>query len=97
LPHIPSEQFPGVALACDLYLEGGVRSVEIGTLMFATSAQMDLVRLAIPRRVYTQSHIDYLVEIILEIWKKREKIRGMRLTYEAPFLRHFTARLEPVG
>ena len=97
LPHIPSEQFPGVALACELYLEGGVRSVEIGTLMFAASAQMDLVRLAIPRRVYTQSHIDYLVEGILEVWKNREKISGMRLTHEAPFLRHFTARLEPVG
>ena len=72
LPHIPSEQFPGVALAAELYLEGGVRSVEIGTLMFAAAAQMDLVRLAIPRRVYTQSHIDYLVEVILEVWKKRE-------------------------
>ena len=88
-------QFPGVALAAELYLEGGIRSVEIGTLMFAAAAQMDLVRLAIPRRVYTQSHIDYLVEVILEVWKKRESIRGMRLTYEAPFLRHFTAHLEP--
>ena len=96
LPHIPQEQFPGVALACELYLEGGVRSVEIGTLMFAGAAQMDLVRLAIPRRVYTQSHVDYLVEVILEVWRKREGIRGMRLTYEAPFLRHFTARLEKV-
>ena len=96
LPHIPSAQFPGVALACELYLEGGVRSVEIGTLMFAAAAQMDLVRLAIPRRVYTQSHIDYLVEVILEVWKNRQQIRGMRLTYEAPFLRHFTARLEPL-
>ena len=95
LPHIPSELFPGVALAAELYLEGGVRSVEIGTLMFAGAAQMDLVRLAIPRRVYTQSHIDYLVEVILEVWKNRESIRGMRLTYEAPFLRHFTAHLEP--
>jgi tryptophanase len=56
---------------------------------------MDLVRLSIPRRVYTQSHIDYAVEIILEVWKKREQIRGMNLTYEAPFLRHFTAKLEP--
>jgi tryptophanase len=96
LPHIPSEQFPGVALAAELYLEGGVRSVEIGTLMFAGAAQMDLVRLAIPRRVYTQSHIDYLVEVILEVFKNRFTIRGLRLTYEAPFLRHFTARLEPV-
>lgn len=96
LPHIPKDQFPGVALAAELYLEGGVRSVEIGTLMFAGAAQMDLVRLAIPRRVYTQSHIDYLVEVILEVWSKRERLRGMRLTYEAPFLRHFTAHLEPV-
>ncbi len=96
LPHIPSDQFPGVALGCELYLEGGVRTVEIGTLMFAKSAQMDLVRLAIPRRVYTQSHIDYLVEVILEVWSHREKIRGLRLTYEAPFLRHFTAKLEPL-
>jgi tryptophanase len=96
LPHIPSEQFPGVALAAELYLEGGVRSVEIGTLMFAGAAQMDLVRLAIPRRVYTQSHIDYLVEIIIEVYSQRESIRGLRLAYEAPFLRHFTAHLEPI-
>jgi tyrosine phenol-lyase len=96
LPHVPADQFPGVALAAELYLEGGVRSVEIGTLMFAGAAQMDLVRLAIPRRVYTQSHIDYLVEVILEVWKNRTSIRGMRLTYEAPFLRHFTAHLEIV-
>jgi tyrosine phenol-lyase len=97
LPHIPAEQFPGVALACELYLEGGIRSVEIGRLMFGVAAKMDLVRLAIPRRVYTQSHIDYVVEIILEVWKKRDSIGGLKLTYEAPFLRHFTARLEPVG
>ncbi len=95
LPHIPPHEFPGVALANELYLEGGLRSVEIGTLMFGPTAKMDLVRLAIPRRVYTQSHIDYVVEVILEVWKKREQIRGMKLTYEAPFLRHFTARLEP--
>jgi len=97
LPHISSDQFPGVALAAELYLEGGIRSVEIGTLMFAGSAQMDLVRLAIPRRVYTQSHIDYLVEVILEVFKNREGIRGMKLTYQAPFLRHFTARLKPLN
>jgi tryptophanase len=97
LPHIPSSQFPGMALAAELYLEGGVRSVEIGTLMFGAAAQMDLVRLAIPRRVYTQSHIDYVVEVILEVWANRDNIRGMRLTYEAPFLRHFTAHLEYFG
>ena len=97
LPHIPADQFPGVALANELYLEGGIRSVEIGALMFGANAKMDLVRLAIPRRVYTQSHVDYVIEVILEVWNRREKIRGMRLTYEAPFLRHFTARLEPVA
>jgi tryptophanase len=95
LPHVPSDQFPGVALAAELYLEGGVRSVEIGTLMFAGSAQMDLVRLAMPRRVYTQSHVDYLVEVIIEVFRHREQIKGMRVTYEAPFLRHFTAHLAP--
>jgi tryptophanase len=97
LPHIPPEEFPGVALAAELYLDGGIRAVEIGSLMFGAAAKMDLVRLAIPRRVYTQSHIDYVVEVILEVWKKREQIQGLRLTYEAPFLRHFTAKLEPVG
>jgi tryptophanase len=96
LPHIPPEQFPGAALAAELYLEGGIRSVEIGTLMFGAAATMDLVRLAIPRRVYTQSHIDYVVEVILDVWKRRDQISGLKLTYEAPFLRHFTARLEPL-
>jgi len=97
LPHISLENFPGAALAAELYLEGGIRSVEIGALMFGAAAQWDLVRLAIPRRVYTQSHIDYVIEVILSVWKRREHIRGMRLTYEAPFLRHFTAHLEPVA
>jgi len=101
LPHVPPAQFPGVALAAALYLEGGIRSVEIGTLMFGRRDEagvehpspMDLLRLAIPRRVYTQSHIDYVVEVILEVWQLRESIRGLALTYQAPFLRHFTARL----
>ena len=96
VPHIPLEQFPGVAVATELYLEGGIRSVEIGTLMFGKAAKMDLVRLAIPRRTYTQSHIDYVIEVILEVWKKRDQIRGLKLTYEPPFLRHFTARFERV-
>ncbi len=103
LPHIPAAQFPGVALAAELYVEGGIRSVEIGSLMFGkrqpdgteTPGPMELVRLAIPRRTYTQSHIDYVVEVILDVWRRRESIRGLRLTYQAPFLRHFTARLEP--
>jgi tyrosine phenol-lyase len=96
LPHVQPAQFPGAALAGELYLEGGIRSVEIGTLMFGPAAQMDLVRLAIPRRVYTQSHMDYVIEVILQVWQRRQQIQGMRLTYEAPFLRHFTARMEPV-
>ena len=96
LPNIPPEHFPGVALACELFLEAGIRSVEIGTLMFGQHAAMDLVRLAIPRRVYTQSHIDYVVEAILNVWQRREQISGLKLTYQAPFLRHFTAQLQPL-
>ena len=96
LPHIPLKQFPGVALAVELYLEGGIRSVEIGTLMFGEHATMDLVRLAIPRRVYTQSHIEYVVEVILDVWRRRDKIPGYELVHAAPFLRHFTARLKPL-
>jgi tyrosine phenol-lyase len=96
VPHIPLEQFPGVALACELYLEGGIRSVEIGSLMFGAAAKMDLVRLAIPRRTYTQSHVDYVIEVILEVWERRDWIRGYTLTYEPPFLRHFTANLKRV-
>ena len=96
LPHIPLEEFPGVALAAELYLEGGIRSVEIGTLMFGAAAKMDLVRLAIPRRVYTQSHVDYVIEVVLAVWQRHEQVRGMKLTHQAPFLRHFTAYLEPI-
>lgn len=97
LPHIPVERFPGVALAVELYLEGGIRSVEIGSLMFGEHAKMDLVRLAIPRRVYTQSHIEYVVEVILDVWRRREKILGYEIVQQAPFLRHFTAKLKPVA
>jgi tyrosine phenol-lyase len=93
-PHIPAEQFPGQALACALYLEGGIRSCEIGSVMFGkhTPPPMELVRLAFPRRVYTQSHFDYVIEVILEVFKNKGKLRGMQLEYEAPTLRHFTAR-----
>jgi tyrosine phenol-lyase len=97
LPHVPPAQFPGVALANELYLEGGIRSVEIGTLMFGQHAKMDLVRLAIPRRAYTQSHIEYVVEVILDVWRKREQLRGYEITHQAKFLRHFSARLKPVA
>jgi tyrosine phenol-lyase len=96
LPQIPPAQFPGVALSNELYLEGGIRSVEIGTLMFGEHAKMDLVRLAIPRRAYTQSHIEYVVEVILDVWRKREQIRGYEITQQAKFLRHFSAKLKPV-
>jgi tyrosine phenol-lyase len=95
LSHIPPTEFPGVALAVELYLEGGIRSVEIGTLMFGEHAKMDLVRLAIPRRVYTQSHIEYVVEVILDVWRRRHHIKGYHLVNQAPFLRHFTAQLRP--
>jgi tryptophanase len=104
VPHIPPEKFPAQALACELYLEAGIRGVEIGSLMFGgkdprsgavRAPAMELVRLAIPRRVYTQSHIDYVIEAILEVHRNREAIRGLDLVWEAPFLRHFTARLRP--
>src|SRR5208282_4154302 len=92
LPHIPRQEYPGQSLAVELYRHAGVRSVEIGTVMFGEHSQHELLRLAIPRRVYTQSHIDYLVEAILEINARKESLRGLRMTSEPPFLRHFTAR-----
>jgi len=96
LPHIPREQFPGQALVAELYLEAGIRAVEIGSAMFGDKAVMELVRLAIPRRVYTQSHIDYVVEAIVEVFQRRQSIRGLKMVREAPLLRHFTAVFEPV-
>ena len=106
LPHVPPLEYPGIALAVELYREGGIRGVEIGSVMFGrrdertgeeTPAERELVRLAIPRRVYTQSHIDYAVEIILEVWARRESIGGYRIVEQAPFLRHFTATFAPLG
>lgn len=97
LPHIPRSKFPGHALAIELYRHAGVRSVEIGSLMFGESARHELLRLAIPRRVYTQSHVDYLVEAILEVNERRKKIRGFEIVSEPRFLRHFTARLRPIS
>ncbi|MFB3817609.1 MAG: tryptophanase [Candidatus Methylomirabilales bacterium] len=101
LPHIPPAQFPGQALVCELYRAEGIRSCEIGSVMFGKTvdgvfqpAAMELVRLAFPRRVYTQSHFDYILEGLEAVVAKKEAIRGMRLTYEPPFLRHFTARFE---
>jgi tyrosine phenol-lyase len=96
LPHIPKHQFPGQALAVELYRHAGIRSVEIGSVMFGAAAQHELLRLAIPRRVYTQSHIDYVVEAILEVSAHKAEIRGMEIVEEPPALRHFSARFRPL-
>jgi tryptophanase len=96
LPHIPREQFPGQALAVELYRHAGIRSVEIGSVMFGGQARHELLRLAIPRRVYTQSHIDYVVEAILEVNERKHEIRGLEIAQEPPFLRHFSARFRPI-
>jgi tryptophanase len=95
-PQIPKEQFPAQALVCQLYLEGGIRGVEIGSLMFGDKSQNELVRLALPRRVYTQAHVNYIIEVFEELWAERTNVSGLRLTKEAAVLRHFTAHLEPV-
>lgn len=104
LPHIKPTQLPGQALVCALYLEGAIRTVEIGTLMFGKRdpngnflpAPMELVRMAIPRRVYTQSHIDYVIEVLAALAKKKSKIRGMTVVEAPPVLPHFTAKLKPI-
>ncbi|MBI3194071.1 MAG: tryptophanase [Ignavibacteriae bacterium] len=104
LPNIPPEQFPGQAIVAELFKVGGVRTVEIGSVMFGKNEKrtgkfipstMELVRLAIPRRVYTQSHIDYVVECVIEVFNNRSKLHGYKIVYEAPMLRHFTARFLP--
>lgn len=104
LPRVPPLDLPGQTLVAELYLEGGIRGVEVGTVMFGrrdpetgqeTPADMELVRLAMPRRVYTQSHVDYAVEVILGVWRRREALGGFRFTHQADTLRHFTARFEP--
>lgn len=104
LPHIPPEQFPAQALAVELYRAEGIRSCEIGSVMFGkrpdgtfAPASMELVRLAIPRRVYTQAHFDYVLEGIGEIAERRAQLRGMRIVKEPPFLRHFTVQFAPLG
>mgnify|MGYP003572841823 FL=1 len=105
LPHIPAHEFPGQALACELYLSAGIRSCEIGSVMFGKTdsatgkfvpATLEMVRLAIPRRVYTKSHIDYVIECIGDVFSQRNKLKGMRIVYEPPVLRHFTAVFEPL-
>jgi tryptophanase len=94
LSHLEPAQFPGQALAIALYRAGGIRSCEIGTVMFGPNATMDLVRLAIPRRTYTQSHIDYVAEVAAHVAGQAGELRGLRITHEPPQLRHFTARFE---
>ncbi len=104
LPHIPPHQYPAQALAVELYLDGGVRGVEIGSVMFGkpqpdgteVPAPMELVRLAVPRRTYTQSHIDYVGEVLIDVAARAEQLRGYRIIEQAPWLRHFTARFEPL-
>lgn len=96
LSHIPSTQFPAQALCNEIYLESGVRTVEIGSLMFGPNTMMELVRLAIPRRVYTQNHMDYVAEACIEVYKRRNSVKGLKLVWEAPILRHFTAKLAPM-
>ncbi len=99
-PHIPVNEYPGQALVCEAYLQGGIRCVEVGSVMFGKMlpdgklipAAQELVRLAIPRRVYTQSHIDYVVEVFEHLIKNKDEVKGYKITWEPPFLRHFTAK-----
>lgn len=105
LSHIPVHQYPGQVLVTALYIAGGIRSVEIGSLMFGKyddqhqliPAPLELVRLAIPRRVYTQSHIDYVAEVIIEVFNNRHELRGLQIIEETPLLRHFTVKLQPIS
>ena len=104
LAHIPPLEYPGIALVNALYLEAGVRSVEIGTVMFGSRADgsespadMDLVRLAIPRRVYTQSHIDYVAEAVIAVAREAGRLRGYRILSAPRVLRHFTAQFAPAA
>jgi tryptophanase len=105
LPHLKRADYPGQALAIELYLEGGIRSCEIGSVMLAhrdpeTGKEIlpahELVRLAIPRRTYTQSHMDYVIEVIENLWQRRSQITGVRIASAPPVLRHFRARFERV-
>ena len=104
LPHIPQDEYPAQVLAVALYVEGGIRGVEIGTVLADRDpvtgknrhSSLELLRLAIPWRVYTNNHMDVVVEALKEVWEKRNTYQGLRLTYEAPTLRHFTAEFERI-
>ena len=106
LSHIKPINFPGQALACELYLQGGIRTSEIGSLMFGKYdsklkkeilSEYELVRLAIPRRTYTQSHIDYVIEILKKVYENKNKIKGMKIIRQPKYLRHFSASLKPIN
>ncbi len=105
LPHIPPLHYPGIGVVNALYLEGGIRSVELGSVMFGAfdesgqeqPSPLELVRMAFPRRVYTQSHVDYLIEIIETVWKEKESIPGYRISHQQKYLRHFTCRFEEIS
>jgi tryptophanase len=94
LPQIPSERFPGQALVCEMYRSEGIRACEVGSVMFGKNSAMELVRLAFPRRVYTQSHFDYVLEGFEGIARRKNELKGFKMVFEPPFLRHFTARFE---
>jgi tyrosine phenol-lyase len=104
-PHLEASQYPGQAVVCALYRHAGIRAVEIGSVMFETLDEggqtlrpaMELVRLAVPRRVYTQSHIDYVIEAVIEVFRERHKIKGLRITEQPDALRHFTAKFEEIA
>jgi tryptophanase len=103
LPHVPPLAYPGQALAVELYRQGGIRGCEIGTVMFGrrpdgseVPAAMDLVRLALPRRTYTQSHMDYVIEVVTWVAARAKELTGLRIVDEPPALRHFTARFTPL-
>jgi tryptophanase len=105
LPHIPQHEFPGIALSNAMYRAGGIRACEIGSVMFAYTdpdsgkmihPKLELVRMAIPRRMYTQSHFDYVLDVLKEIRESKDQLRGFKITYQAPLMRHFTARFEPL-
>jgi tryptophanase len=105
LPHIPQSQFPGQALVVALYRDYGIRAVEVGSLMFGHKdpktgkdvyPQLELVRLAVPRRVYTTEHMRYVADSVIDLYRHRDRLNGLRITHEAPVLRHFTARLEEI-